>query len=71
MKTTNKESIVITKEELFRKAVKAMYNYLKAIEMDVPEFEKHCGSVSHELYQEIKRRGLVEEFKDYMLDFYD
>lgn len=54
------------KKELFEKAVKAMDNYTKAVEMGLTDFENYYDSISKKLYRKIKEGGLEEEFDDYI-----
>ena len=56
----------MNKQELFEKAVKAMDKYTKAVEMGLTDFENYYDSISKELYREIKKRDLEEEFDDYI-----
>ncbi len=57
----------MNKQELFKKTVKAMDNYNKALEMGFEEFENYFDTIIDELYQKIEQRGLIEEFEDYAL----
>lgn len=57
----------MNKQELFSKTVNAMDNYNKALEIGFAEFENYYNRVINELYQEIDKRGLTEEFNDYSL----
>ena len=58
----------MSKQELFSKAIKAADNYSKAIENDMLDFANYFDAKGKELYQEIKRRGLEEEYSDYILE---
>lgn len=55
------------KQELFKKLVKAMDNYNNALKIGVEDFENYYDSITEELYQEVKKRGFVDEFNDYAL----
>ena len=57
------------KQELFEKAVKAMDNYVKAIEMELFDFANYFNENMREYLAEIKQRGLENEFSEYSLVF--
>lgn len=54
-------------QELFEKTVKAMDNYIKAIEIDLPDFASFYYSRFKELYNNIEQKGLKEEFDEFAL----
>lgn len=58
----------MSKQELFSKAITAADNYAKAIESGLFDFANHFDAKGKELYQEIKRRGLEQEYNDYILE---
>ena len=55
----------MTKQELFNKAVEAMDNYIKAIEMQEDDFANYYFNRMRELSREITERGLTNEFQEY------
>lgn len=57
------------KNKLFETAVNAMDNYNKAIEMGLEDFANYYYCRMHELIQEIKTKGLQQEFNDFALVF--
>lgn len=62
---TEKEKM--EEQELFEKTVKAMDNYIKAIEIDLPDFASYYYSRFKELYNNIEQKGLKEEFDEFAL----
>lgn len=62
-----KENITMKKQELFEKAVKAMDNYTKAVEMGLSDFANYYHSQMKTLCNEIRHRGLKQEFDDFAL----
>ena len=57
----------MNKKELFTKAVKAMDDYAKAVDMELPEYENYFDAVMRELLAEIKSNGWDNEFDDFAL----
>lgn len=57
----------MNKQELFEKLAKASDSYNKSLELGIDEFTNYFDCIVNELYQEIKERGLIEEFEDYSL----
>lgn len=53
------------KQELFEKAVAAMDNYTKAVEMGLLDFANYFDCKRRELCEEIKAKGLSREFEEY------
>lgn len=53
------------KQELFEKAVAAMDNYTKAVEMGLQDFANYYDSKMRELCEKIKAKGWGREFEDY------
>lgn len=64
-----KENNTMKKQELFEKAIKAMDNYSKAVEMELDDFANYYYCQMRKLLQEIKSRGLKQEFDDFALVF--
>lgn len=64
-----KENNTMKKQELFEKAIKAMDNYTRAVEMDLDNFANYYNSQMKTLCNEIRRRGLEQEFDDFALVF--
>ena len=60
-----KEVCKMKKQELFVKAVNAMDNYKKAVEMGLQDFANYYDSKMRELCEEIKAKGWGREFEDY------
>lgn len=69
IKINIKENITMKKQELFEKAVKAMDNYTKAVEMGLSDFANYYHSQMKTLCNEIRHRGLKQEFDDFALVF--
>ena len=63
----DKELMKMKKQELFENTVKAMDNYTKAIEMDMPDFENYYNCKMKEYFAEIDSRGLNGEFEAFAL----
>lgn len=59
----------IEKEKLFEAATQAMDNYNKAVEMGLDDFANYYYCQMRKLLQEIKSRGLKQEFDDFALVF--
>lgn len=55
----------MNKQELFQELITAMDYYNKALELGMTEFESYFDNRIEELYQEVKDRGLTNEFEDY------
>lgn len=55
------------KNEFFQKAVTAMDNYTRAIEMEASYFENYYYCKMREYLAEIRARGWAEEFDDFAL----
>ena len=55
------------KERLFKKAVDAMDNYTKAIEMGLCDFANYYDARMRELLKEIKSMGWEQEFEEFSL----
>lgn len=53
------------KQELFVKAVAAMDNYTRAVEMGLQDFANYYDSKMQELCEEIQAKGLSREFEEY------
>lgn len=58
----------MSKQELFNKAVTAADNYAKAIKVGLFDFANYFDKQGKELYQEIKQRGLEQEYSDFVLE---
>lgn len=55
------------KKELFEKAIKAMDNYARAVEMGLDDFANYYYSQMKTLCNEIRYRGLKQEFDNFAL----
>lgn len=62
-----KEVNEMKKQELFGKAVNAMDNYTRAVEMGLSDFANYYDCKMKELYVEIKAKGLDREFEEFAL----
>lgn len=62
-----KEVNKMKKQELFEKAVNAMDNYTKAVEMGLSDFANYYDCKTKELYGEINAKGLCREFEEFAL----
>lgn len=58
----------MSKQELFSKAITSADNYTKAIKAGLFDFANYFDEQGKELYQEIKQRGLEQEYSDYVLE---
>lgn len=54
------------KQKLFEKAVAAMDNYTKAVEMGLQDFANYYDCKMRELCEEIKAKGLSREFEEFV-----
>ncbi len=57
----------MNKQELFERAIKAMDNYTKSVEMGLSDFANYYDCQTKKLCKEIKRKGLAEEFEEFAL----
>lgn len=53
------------KQELFQRAVNAMDNHTKSVEMGLEDFANYFDCQMRELCEEIKAKGWSHEFEDY------
>lgn len=60
-----KEVCKMKNQELFEKAVAAMDNYTRAVEMGLTDFANYFDCKRRELCKEIKAKGLSREFEEY------
>lgn len=60
-----KEVYKMEKQKLFEKAVNAMDNYTKAVEMGLQDFANYFDCKRRELCEEIKAKGWGREFEEY------
>lgn len=60
-----KEVCKMKNQELFEKAVNAMDNYTRAVEMGLQDFANYYDCRMRELLGEIKAKGLSREFEEY------
>lgn len=65
--TFKKEVKEMKKQELFEKAVNAIDNYTKSIEMGLSDFANYYHCRMKELCDEIKVKGLSQEFEEFAL----